>query len=161
MTLPLRDRVALGLAAGLAGSGLALYVRRLRAVARAEAGYLRGLHDTAALSQAAGAPDAVVEQVGRRLAETLGLRDWRFEYGSLLGHPARLTQDGEVIVDRRPWDVERRGWPEGEIELRAGANGHYRGRFLVRPTPGTVPSRQARLVAVTLADQAGAVLDAA
>ncbi|MET9482308.1 hypothetical protein [Streptomyces sp. NPDC006638] len=161
MTFPLRNRVALGLGAGLIVSQLALYVRRLRTTAAADAGYLRRLHDTAELSQAAGAPDAVVDQVGRQLADTLALRGWRFEYGNLMGHPARLTQDGEVVVDRQPWDLERRGWPEGEIELRAAANGHYCGRFMILPAPGTVPSRQVRLVAVTLADHAGAALDTA
>ncbi|MDX3758010.1 hypothetical protein [Streptomyces sp. AK02-04a] len=53
------------------------------------------------------------------------------------------------------------GWPEGEIELRAYGNGHYFGRFMMAPAPGSAPSLKARLVAVTLADQAGAALDTA
>ncbi|MEU3301355.1 hypothetical protein ABZ729_16240 [Streptomyces sp. NPDC006678] len=53
------------------------------------------------------------------------------------------------------------GWPDGEIELRATANGRYLGRFMLRPTPGVIAPLQARLVAVTLTDQAGAALDTA
>ncbi|MFG2625022.1 hypothetical protein [Streptomyces sp. NPDC048473] len=103
----------------------------------------------------------MVEQVRRQLVDVLRLQGCRFEYGSLLGQPPRLEQDGGVVVGRRHWDVDRDGWPEGETELRASASGHYSGRFMLRPTPGTVPSLQARLVAVTLADHAGAALDTA
>jgi K+-sensing histidine kinase KdpD len=41
------------------------------------------------------------------------------------------------------------------ILLRTFGNGQYYGRFMLQPKPGSRPSRQARLVAVTLADQAG------
>ncbi|WP_433917016.1 hypothetical protein [Streptomyces sp. NBC_01744] len=67
-----------------------------------------------------------------------------------------------MVAGHRHWDVEGRGWPQGEIELRATGNGHYHGRFMLQPTAGTAaPSLQARLVAVTLADHAGAALDTA
>ena len=48
-----------------------------------------------------------------------------------------------------------------EIELRVYGNGHYYGRFMMKPEPGAKPSRQARLVAVTLADQVGRAFSAA
>jgi hypothetical protein len=48
-----------------------------------------------------------------------------------------------------------------EIELRAFANGQYCSRFMMKPRPGAKPSPQARLVAVTLADQAGRAFGAA
>ena len=51
--------------------------------------------------------------------------------------------------------MEHDGFPAGEIELRTFGNGQYYGRFMMRPRPGAKPSLQARLVAVTLADQAG------
>lgn len=57
--------------------------------------------------------------------------------------------------------MDTAGWPEGEIEVRAYGNGHYLGRFMLTPGPGPVPPLQARLVAVTLADQTGAALDTA
>ncbi len=64
-------------------------------------------------------------------------------------------------VGRRAWDRERNGRPEGEIELRVSGNGHYYGRFMLAPTPGSVPSVQARRVAATLADLTGSALDTA
>ncbi|MDX3854524.1 DUF4118 domain-containing protein [Streptomyces sp. AK02-01A] len=149
------------LAVGLIVSQLAARARRLRVTTVIDAGLLARVHDTARLVQAAGSPDVVVGQVRGQLIDILGLRGCRFEYGSLLGHPARLEQDGTVVVDRKPWDLERLGWPRGEIELRAAGNGHYRGRYMLRPSPDVVPSRQARLVAVTLADDTGAALDTA
>jgi hypothetical protein len=50
--------------------------------------------------------------------------------------------------------VEESGLPGEEIELRTFGNGQYYGRFMMKPKPGSKPSLQARLVAVTLADQA-------
>jgi hypothetical protein len=90
----------------------------------------------------------------------LDLQACRFEYGSLLGHPPRLEPDGTVLTGRGRWDVEKAGLPGKEIELRTFGNGQYYGRFMLRPKPGSRPSLQARLVAVTLAEQAGRVLAA-
>jgi len=59
------------------------------------------------------------------------------------------------MVGRARWDVEQLGLPGEEIELRTFGNGQYYGRFMLKPEPGSKPSLQARLVAVTLADQAG------
>lgn len=113
------------------------------------------------LAQASRSPEAVAEHVRHELIDLLQLQGCRFEYGRLIGHPPRLEQNGDVVVGRRRWNVERHGWPDGEIELRATANGRYLGRFTLRPTPGVVAPPQARLVAVTLADQTGAALDTA
>ncbi|GAA2250631.1 MULTISPECIES: hypothetical protein [Kitasatospora] len=49
--------------------------------------------------------------------------------------------------------------PAEEVELRLFDNGRYIGRFMLDPVPGSMPGRQVLLVAVTLADQAGAALD--
>ncbi|MGW2256181.1 hypothetical protein ACWCXH_39520 [Kitasatospora sp. NPDC001660] len=49
--------------------------------------------------------------------------------------------------------------PAEEVELRVFGNGKYIGRFMLDPVPGSMPDRQALLVAVTLADQAGAAMD--
>ena len=60
-----------------------------------------------------------------------------------------------MTAGRSRWDVELAGLPGEEIELRAFGGGHYYGRFMLKAKPGSRPSLQARLVAVTLADQAG------
>jgi len=150
------------LAVGVTVSQLAAHARRLKLITVTDARHLAHVHDTARLVQAGASPDAVVDQVRGQLVEVLGLQGCRFEYGSLLGRPPRLEQDGQVTVDRTRWNLDQDGWPPGEIELRASVGAHYLGRFMLRPAPGSIPPPlQARLVAVSLADHVGAALDTA
>jgi hypothetical protein len=146
---------------GLAVSQLAARSRRLKVITVTDAGYLAQIHQAASLANSATAPDAVVGHVKEQLADLLGLEGARFEHGSLLGHPPRLEPDGTVTVGRSRWDVELSGLPGEEIELRTFGSGQYYGRFMLKARPGSKPSLQARLVAVTLADQAGRAFGAA
>ncbi|MFF4508890.1 DUF4118 domain-containing protein [Streptomyces sp. NPDC001401] len=155
------ETAVLLLVVGVIVSQLAARARHLEVITVADAAHLARIHRTADLAQSAGSADTVVDHVRRELTDLLGLRACRFEYGTLLGQPPRLHSDGGVTVGRRSWDVDTAGWPEGEIELRAYGNGHYLGRFMLTPGPGPVPPLQARLVAVTLADQTGSALDTA
>ena len=148
------------LAVGVAVSQLAARARRLQVIAITDAGYLAQIHQTASLTQTARSPDAVADHVREQLIGLLDLEGCRFEYGSLLGHPPRLEPDGTVIAGHGKWDVEESGLPGEEIELRTFGNGQYYGRFMMKPKPGSKPSLQARLVAVTLADQAGRAFSA-
>jgi len=143
------------LVTGLAVSQLAARARRLKVVAITDEGYLAQLHRAAELGRTEKSPFAVVDLVKEQLIELLELAACRFEYGSLVGHPARLEPDGTVTKGHRRWDVEQFGLPTEEIELRTFGNGQYYGRFMMTPRPDSAPSMQARLVAVTLADQAG------
>ncbi len=140
---------------GLVVSQLAVRARRLQVITITDARYLAQIHETAALTQSARTPDAVVDRVREQLIEVLDLQECRFEYGTLLGHPPRLEPDGTIMAGHRSWDVEQSGLPGEEIELRVFGNGQFYGRFMLRPKPESRPSLQARLVAVTLADQAG------
>lgn len=149
------------LAVGLIVSQLAARARLLEVITVTDAGYLARIHTTADLARSARSADTVVDHVRRELTDVLGLRACRFEYGTLLGQPPRLHDDGSVTVGKRSWDVDAAGWPEGETELRTYGNGHYLGRFMLTPGPGPVPPLQARLVAVTLAGQTGSALDTA
>jgi Domain of unknown function (DUF4118) len=148
------------LATGAAVSQLAARARRLKVITITDAGYLAQIHQTASMGQTARSPDAVIDHVREQLTGLLGLEAARFEYGSLLGHPPRLEPDGTVTVGRARRDVEHFGLPGEEIELRTFGNGQYYGRFMLKARPGSKPSLQARLVAVTLADQAGRALGA-
>jgi Domain of unknown function (DUF4118) len=149
------------LVTGLAVSQLAARARKLKVVAITDEGYLAQLHDTAALAQTARSPDTVVDHVREQLIGLLDLEGSRFEYGSLLGHPPRLEPDGTItMTGHARWDVELRGLPGEEIELRTFGGGQYYGRFMLKPKHGAKPPLQARLVAVTLADQAGRALAA-
>ena len=143
------------LAVGLAVSQLAARARQLRVVAITDAGYLAQIHEAASMAKSADAAETVVDSVREQLISVLDLEDCRFEYGSLLGHPPRLEPDGAVVTSHGRWDVEQLRLPAGEIELRTFGHGQYYGRFMMSPRPGAKPSLQARLVAVTLADQAG------
>jgi hypothetical protein len=149
------------LAVGVAVSQLAARARHLKRVTVEDAGYLARIVDSAALTQTAGSPDAVIQHVSRELVGLLDLRDCRFEYGMLIGHPARLEADGRVLTRHGYYPVDEAGLPKDELELRTFTNGQYCGRFMMRPNPGARPSQQARLVAVTLADLAGHSLGAA
>ncbi|HTS98543.1 MAG TPA: DUF4118 domain-containing protein [Streptosporangiaceae bacterium] len=148
------------LVVGVAVSQLAARARRLRVIAVTDARYLAEIHETAELAHTARSPDVVVDHVRRQLIGVLDLAGCRFEYGALLGHPPRLEPDGSVMVGHHRRDVEESGLPGEEIELRTFGNGQYFGRFMLRPKPDSRPSLQARLVAVTLADQAGRALSA-
>ncbi|MFB6871559.1 hypothetical protein [Streptomyces sp. NPDC056323] len=89
-----------------------------------------------------------------------GLSGCRFEYGTLTGRPPRLEEDGTIAWSERCWDADRDGLPREELELRVFHNRHFYGRYMLQPAPGAAPPLAARLVAVTLANQAGAELDA-
>jgi Domain of unknown function (DUF4118) len=133
---------------GLAVPQLAARARRLKVLAITDAGYLAQIHQTTVLAQSAGSPEVVVDHVKGQLAGLLELKEARFEFGSLLSHPPRLEADGTVMSRHGRWDVEQSGLPE-EVGLRVSGNG----RFMLKPRPGSRPSLQARLVAVSLADQ--------
>ncbi|MGW7456492.1 hypothetical protein [Streptomyces sp. NPDC054797] len=90
------------------------------------------------------------------VVDLLGLRRYRFQYGKQIGHQARLERDGSLWLRLRSRITEYDEWPDGESELRAVGDGHYYGRFLLDPFPRPLPSEGARLVAVTLAAEAGA-----
>jgi Domain of unknown function (DUF4118) len=145
---------------GLSVSQLASRARRLKVITVTDAGYLAQIHKTASLAKSATIPDVVVNHVREQLVGLLDLEGARFEYGTLLGHPPRLEPDGTVTVGRSRWDVELSGLPGEEIEVRTFGSGQYYGRFMLKARPGSKPSLQARLVAVTLADQAGRALAA-
>ena len=141
-------------------SQLAARARRLKVIAITDAGDLAQIHETASLAQAAKFPDAVISHVREQLTGLLDLQACRFEYGTLLGHPPRLESDGTVMTVHGRWNADDSGLPAEEVELRAVGGGQYFGRFMMKPNPGSKPSLQARLVAVTLADQAGRALAA-
>jgi hypothetical protein len=148
------------LVVGVIVSQLAAYARRLKVIAITDAGYLAQIHDTATLAQTAKSPDEVADRVRQQLAGLLDLQECRFEYGVLLGHPPRLEADGTVVTTHGRWNVDEAGLPGEAVELRVSGGGRYYGRFMMKPSPGSRPSLQARLVAVTLADQAGRALAA-
>ncbi|GGX38020.1 DUF4118 domain-containing protein [Streptomyces noursei] len=147
------------LAVGIAVSQLAARTRELKVIAITDDDYLAQIHHTARLVESAAGPDAVVDHVRRQLVGLLGLSGCRFEYGTLIGHPPRLMDDGSIAWGRRHWDADRDGLPREEVELRVSRGGRFHGRFLLQSAPGAAPPLAARLVAVTLANQVGAAYE--
>ena len=99
--------------------------------------------------------------MSRQIAGVLQADRARFDYGSgvLGGHHPRLRPDGQVEVDGAVCDVERHGLPiEQDIEILLTSAGRYLGRFVVTANARSRPSLAQRLVAVTLAARAVAVL---
>lgn len=151
------ETTVLLLVIGAAVTELAVWGRRQHTVAARRAGYLDGLNDTASAMATGHSPAGLVDQVSGQIAQLLSLRSASFQYGVAgLGRPARMLHDGTVLAGGRRWDVERDGLPAGDTELLVENRGVLQGRFLMTPLPGARPTLEQRLLAVALADQAGA-----
>jgi K+-sensing histidine kinase KdpD len=154
------ETTVLLLVIGVGVSELAVWGRRQASLAVRQAGYLSGLHDASAAAAAGTSAAALVQAVAEQLTRLLRLEQCRFQPGVAgLGEPARLRPDGRMTVGRAEWDVETRGLPaRQDIELLVESGGLLLGRFLLRASADSRPTRAQLLVAVTLADQVGAAL---
>jgi hypothetical protein len=132
-------------------------------VAARRAGYLDGINAAARAVATGTEPQLLIGQVCDQLTRLLGLSACRFQDGAAgIGNPPRLLRDGRVATATRIWDPEREGLPPGrDTELLVEAGGLLQGRFLLTPGPDARPTLEQRLVAVGLADQAGAALASA
>jgi K+-sensing histidine kinase KdpD len=151
------------LAIGVATTEIAVWGRRQHLTSSKRAGYIEGLRAAAQVVATGTSPATVTDVVCLQLTVVLSLRECLFQAGVAgIGSPARLEQDGRVTVARQSWDADRDGLPPSiRTELLAEARGFLQGRFLMTPLPGARPTLEQRLVAVALADQAGAALASA
>jgi K+-sensing histidine kinase KdpD len=147
---------------GAAVTEIAVWGRRQHATASRRAGYLEGINDAARAAAAGDSPSALIGRIGASLTQLLSLRSCEFQYGVAgLGRPGRLEHDGQVMVDGRPYDVAADGLPTSAgTELLVETGGRLQGRYLMQPDPAARPTREQLLVAVALAEQAGAALAA-
>jgi hypothetical protein len=154
------ETMTLLLAVGLGVTELAAWGRRQQSLADRHAGYLAGIRSAAEVVATGRSSGELIDQVSGQLIGVLGLSACRFQYGAAgLGAPARLLGDGRVEWQRAVWDVEGNGLPvDAETELLVESKGRLQGRFMLSAAPGTRPSVDQRLVAVTLAAQVGASL---
>jgi K+-sensing histidine kinase KdpD len=145
------ETTVLVLLIGIAVTEIAVWGRRQHADAGRRAGYLDGINDAARAAAAGESAAALIDRLTGSLTRLLGLRSCKFQYGVAgIGRPARLDRDGSV---------QGGSWVSGTgVELLAESAGRLQGRFLMQPGPGEIPSREQLLVAVALADQAGAAL---
>jgi K+-sensing histidine kinase KdpD len=154
------ETTVLLLAVGVAVTEIAVRGRAQHAAAARRAGYLDGINTAARAVATGNQAQLVVEQVSADLTRLLSLSACRFQDGAAgIGHPPRLLRSGQIMTAHGTWDPLRQGLPTGrETELLAEAGGLLQGRFLLTPGPRTRPTREQLLVAVALADQAGAAL---
>ena len=91
----------------------------------------------------------------------LGVDKCDFMQGNPGPHP-RLNPDGSVTRDGNVVDVDRSGLPTNHVTVVVESRGRVLGRFvLICASRAVWPTLEQRLVAVTLAEQAGAALAAA
>jgi K+-sensing histidine kinase KdpD len=153
------ETTVLLLVIGVVVTELAVWARREHAAASRRAGYLDGINAAAQAVAAGDSPSRLIEQVSGRLTELLSLRTCTFQYGRAgLGGPARLRNDGRVVVGHRTWDTAEALPDNTDIELLVENGRVLQGRFLMRASPDARPTLERRLVAIALADQVGAAL---
>ena len=148
------------LAVGAAVTEIAVRGRGWHAAAARRAGYLDGINAAADAVATGGDAMAIVSQVCEQLTRLLSLSACRYQDGTAgVGRPPRLGRDGRIAAGARIWDTAHEGFPAGtDTELLVEAGGLLQGRFMLTPGPRTHPTAEQLLVAVALADQAGAAL---
>jgi K+-sensing histidine kinase KdpD len=156
------ETTVLLLVIGIAVTEIAVWGRRQHAAASRRAGYLDGINDAARAVATGDAPASLTDRIAASLRQLLSLRSCQFQYGVAgIGRPARLHHDGTVVLGSQPYDLRLTSLPAGtDIELLVESGGRLQGRFLMQPDPDTPLTREQLLVAVALADQAGAALAA-
>jgi hypothetical protein len=145
---------------GLAVSEIALWGRRQQARASERHGYLDGVVSAARMAAEGDTPaSAVVTFVADQIVDVLGVDRCEFNGGNPGPHP-RLNRNGSVTRDGNVIDVDRSGLPTHDVtELVVQNNGRTFGYFaLISASRVVWPTREQRLVAVTLAEQAGVAL---
>jgi Domain of unknown function (DUF4118) len=146
------------LVVGVVVTELAARSRHHQRVAVEESDYLGRIYGISELATSGSPAHEVIERVRVELTDLLHLRGCRFESGPSPRPATRIEHEGHVIVAGGVWDVPQMGLPGPELELLVQRGDQTLGRFVLAPTPGYPVSFQRRVVAVTLADQVGAVL---
>jgi hypothetical protein len=155
------ETAVLLLAIGAAVTEIAVWGRRQHSAASRRAGYLDGINGAARAVASGDSPSALVDRIAAGLVQLVSLRSCEFQYGMAgLGGPARLEHDGTITLAGEPYDLPCGEWPSGVgLELLVESGGRLQGRFLMQPGRH-LPDREELLVAVALADQAGAAVAA-
>jgi K+-sensing histidine kinase KdpD len=145
-----------------AGGLLVVLVQKARLARRDGTDAFSRVRDAAALVAEGGEPGLVLATVLEEIRRLLGLRDCWYEAdpppavrevtrdGLVVSVPARTRSAGRAgVATVAPWD---------HVELPVWVQGQRLGGFRLVVTPGVPLDPQHLMVAVTLADQAGAAL---
>jgi K+-sensing histidine kinase KdpD len=149
---------ALLMAVGLIVGQLAARNRRHRYLLGEASYHLGRIHGVAEMVAAGEPTDQVVLAVANEIRDLLGLRSCRFD-PAFAEHPGPfIERDGAVSWGAIRWGFGTMGLPSKEITLAVEHQGHPLGRFVLLAEPGTRVIPDQLIVAVALADQAGAAL---
>ena len=150
---------ALLLPVGLLVGNVAGRARRSRFAADAALDQMHRVHRVAELTASGTEARIVLEQTQLELHELLGLSDEHFEAPPYDGIELPVIErSGAVSTDRHRYTLDGFELPRTGVALPVLARGRPVGRFVLVPTAGTGVSLERRIVAVALADQAGAAL---
>ena len=143
---------------GLLVGSVAARARRSRREAEASRDQMHRVHRIAELTARGEAAAVVLEQTQYELVELLGLGGAAFEALPYDRDLPVIERSGAVHVDRHRYTLEGFELPAAGASLPVLTRGRPVGRFVLTPTPGVGVSLERRIVAVALADQAGAAL---
>ena len=158
------EATVLLVAIGLGVTEIALWGHRQQARAAGRSGYLDGVLRAARLVAEGDTPTpTLTEVVARQITEVLGADECRFVDGPVTeSRIAVLDHDGDLRRGAHTVDVDRVGLPSDDfaaVPVRRGAR--VVGHFLVTAcSQVTYPTAEQRRVAVLLADQVAAAVDA-
>jgi hypothetical protein len=144
---------------GLLVGSVAGRARRSRDAADDARDQMHRVHRVAELTAGGTEARMVIEETQRELHDLLGLAEEHFEalpYDDV--ELPVIERGGAVSTDRHRYTLDGFELPRAGVALPVLARGRPVGRFVLVPTPGTGVSLERRIVAIALADQAGAAL---
>ena len=143
---------------GLLVGTVAAKARHARREAAASHDQMHRVHRVAELTARGETATVVLEQAQAELTALLGLAACRFDAPPYDIDLPVLERSGAILTDRHRYTLDGFELPPDGVSLPVLARGRPVGRFVLVPTPGTGVSLERRIVAVALADQAGAAL---
>ncbi len=152
------ETAVLLLMVGLIVGELSARNSRHRVHADESSGDIARLHAVADMVSKGADPEQVIIAVRNELQNLLRLRACTFTRTFATRPRPTLEWDGEVLIAGLRWAVSHMGLPGKEVDLVVHGQGRRLGRFMMTPSPGVAVSWDRRMVAVALADQAGAAL---
>jgi hypothetical protein len=145
---------------GLLVGTVAARARAARRGADASHDQMHRVHRLAELTARGEDPAVVLDNAQQEMVDLLRLTGCRFEALPYETDLPLLERSGAVLADRHRYTLDGFELPATGVALPVLARGRPVGRFVLVPTPGTGVSLERRIVAVALADQAGAALTA-
>lgn len=147
------------LVVGVIVGELAVRTRRHRETAVTQGYDISRIHLIAEMVADGERADFIVMAVASELRDLLTLSDVRFERAPFDDEKPipMLDRSGNVYIGAIEWGADSMGLPT-TVALSVDGNGRQWGRFVLSPTAGLPVPFERRVVAVALADQAGAAL---